>query len=104
MSTRETILAAFATKLAGVAGGRVYRARREQIPTLPAIVIEQAGMQSDETVLGMTDHLLTVSVAVLATGETPDSAVDATLTAAHSAILADFTLGLGNEVNLLAHW
>ena len=37
MTTRDTLLAAIASALSGVASGRVYRTRREQLPTLPAV-------------------------------------------------------------------
>lgn len=101
MSTRETILAAFATQLASVASGRVYRSRREQIPTLPAVLILPRGGRSVEFVLGVMDNELTVSVGVLAKGDTPDTAADATLLAVHAALIADRSLGLGNDVQLL---
>lgn len=101
MSTRETILAAIATQLASVASGRVYRSRREQLPTLPAIVIEPQSSQSSELSLGAMDHELVVNVALYANGDTPDSTADATLLAAHTALIADRSLGLGNGITLL---
>lgn len=103
MSTRESILAAFATQLAAVASGRVYRSRREQLPTLPAIIIEPVAGRSEEIALGAVEHELTVSVAVFAKGDTPDSTADATLLAAHTALIADRALGLGaaNGVTLM---
>ena len=101
MSTRETILAAFATQLASVASGRVYRSRREQLPTLPAIIIEPDSSQASEIALGAMDHELTVSVSCYAKGDTPDNAADSTLLAAHNALIADRSLGLGNGVLLL---
>lgn len=103
-STREEILSAIASKISGVAGGRIYRTRREQIKTLPVVLVEQAGMSSRENVLGVTDHELNVSVAVLGSGDMPDSAVDATLISVHTALTADRTLGLGNDVQLLPDW
>lgn len=101
MSTRETILAAFATTLASVASGRVYRSRKEQLPTLPAVIITPDNATSVESVLGMMDHELSVSVSVYAKGDTPDNAADATLAALHTALTAAPTLGLGNDVQLL---
>lgn len=101
MSTRETVLAAIAAQLSGVAGGRVYRSRREQIDALPAVVIEPVSAEATEVVLGAVDHELTVAVAVLANGETPDGAADATLVDVHAALVADRSLGLGNGVTLL---
>ena len=103
MSTRETILAAFATVMSSVASGRVYRSRKEQLPTLPAVIIEPVGVESTELALGAMDHDLTVTVAVYAKGDTPDTAADATLLAGHTALIADRALGLGaaNGVTLL---
>lgn len=98
MSIRETILAAVAAKLvsANVASGRVYRTRREQLETLPAVTVEPAGASAEEVFLGTMDHELFVAVAVIAKGDTPDTAADATLTAAHAALVADITLGLAD--------
>lgn len=100
MSTRETILAAFATQLAGVAGGRVYRSRREQIGTLPAVIVSPDSASGEEFVLGSTDHDLTVAVFILAKGDTPDSAADATVVAVHAAIMGATDLGLGSDVQV----
>jgi hypothetical protein len=100
MSTRETILAAIATALSGVAGGRVYRSRREDLGTLPAVVITPDGEEAEEAVLGVTDRRLVVAVDVYAKGDTPDTAADATLAAAWAALAAAPTLGLGTDVQL----
>lgn len=100
MSTRDTILAAFATALAGVAGGRVYRTRREQLPTLPAVIVEPTSETAEETVLGLTDRRLSVGIQVLAKGDTPDNAADATLAAAWAALAVANALGLGSEVQI----
>lgn len=100
-STRETILAAFATVMSSVASGRVYRSRKEQLPTLPAVIIEPVSASASELALGAVDHDMTVSVAVYAKGDTPDNAADATLLAGHTALIADRSLGLGNGVTLM---
>lgn len=100
MSTRENILAAFATAMSAVASGRVYRSRKEQLPTLPAVVIEPRSSSSSEIALGAMDHELTVTVAIYAKGDTPDSTADATLLAGHTALIADRSLGLGNGITL----
>lgn len=110
MSTRETILAAFATVMASVASGRVYRSRREQLPTLPAVIIEPVSASASEIAMSAMDHELFVTVAVYAKGDTPDNAADATLLAGHTALIADRALGLGsaNGVTLMpdfaANW
>lgn len=103
MSTRETVLEAVKSQLtnASVASGHVYRGRREQIVNLPAVEIERLGGKSTEIALGTMDHEMVFSVAVLAKGDTPDTAADATLLAVHSALIADRALGLGNGVQLL---
>jgi hypothetical protein len=100
MSTRENILAAFATVLASVAGGRVYRSRREQLPTLPAVIIRPLSESAEETVLGLTDRRLLVAIGVLAKGEIPDSAIDTTLAAVWTALAPANALGLGSEVQI----
>jgi hypothetical protein len=99
-STRETILAAVATALAGVASGRIYRSRREQLPTLPAVIVEPQGEDAAENVLGRMDRRLTVGVTVYAKGDTPDTAADATLAAAWAALFATPDLGLGSDVQI----
>lgn len=106
MSTRESVLAAIATIL-GAAGtvtalvsNRIYRTRREQIGALPALQIEQDGADSQEIVLGKSDTTLNVVLTAYAAGDTPDSAPDAALAAAHAALMADLTLGLGADVQL----
>jgi hypothetical protein len=86
MSTRETILAALATTLSGVASGRIYRSRREQLQTLPAVVIEPLSETASEIVLGVLDRRLTVGIAVYAKGDTPDNAADVTLAACWSSL------------------
>ena len=100
-STRENILAAFATVMASVASGRVYRSRKEQLPALPAVIIEPRSCSSSEIALGAMDHDLTVSIAVYAKGDTPDNAADATLLAGHAALIANRSLGLGNGITLM---
>jgi hypothetical protein len=100
MSARETILAAVATALASVASGRVYRSRQEQLPTLPAVVITPDREEAGEFALGAMDRRLTVAIAVLAQGDTPDSAADSVLSAAWAALYATPDLGQGSNVQL----
>ena len=101
MSTRETILAAVVTTLSGLAGGRVYRSRGEQLPTLPAIVIAPVSEAASELVLTKADRQLSVSITIYAKGDTPDSAADTILSAAWAALFAAPDLGLGSDVQLL---
>lgn len=124
MSTRETILAAVQTALvnASVASGRVYRSRQEAIDIMPSVVVEPQFEAADETVLGMLDRSLNVSVVVFACGTATtgsgshghghahgsssstsvaaDTAADDTLALVESTLLADRTLGLGSEVQI----
>ena len=102
MSTRESILAAAAAALvtANVASGRVYRSRQEAMTTLPSVTVEPQFEAADETVLGMLDRSLNVSVTVFASGDPADAAADATLALIESTLLADRTLGLGSEVQV----
>lgn len=101
MSTRESILAAMLTALSGLANGRVYRTRQEQLSTLPAIVIEPQQDTTTEYVLGRADSRLTVNVSVFAKGDIPDSAADAALASVWSTLFATPSLGLGDGVQLL---
>lgn len=104
MSTRESVLAAFSSKLiaASVASARVYRSRQDALASdeLPAVVIEPLGESASETSLGMLDRTLTVRVSAFGRATPGDSTLDATLAAIETAILADRTLGLGAEVQV----
>lgn len=100
MSTRETLIAALATALTGVAGGRVYRLRQEQIGTLPAVVIRPLSEEAAEGPLSLADRRITIGFDVYAKGDTPDTAADATLAAVWAALAAAPDLGLGSEVQL----
>lgn len=101
MSTTETILAAVASALAGVADGHVYRSRREQLETLPAVIVLPESADGAEDVIGVEDGTLVVAVEVYAKGDTPDTAADATLSAIWSALCAAPNLGLGSDVDLI---
>ena len=102
MSAREDVLNAFVSQIGTgtSAGARVYRTRREQLPALPALMIEQAGIQSEQIVLGYTDHTLSVDLIAFASGDTPDSAADTVLAEAHALLMADPSLGVSG-VSLL---
>jgi hypothetical protein len=101
MSTRETILAALQVALASVAGGRVYRARKEQLPTLPAVIIRPESEEDTGEALGVTDTTINVSFDVYARGDIPDQAADATLSAVYAALIPNPTLGLGSDVQIM---
>lgn len=101
MSTRETILNAIQVALSGVAGGRVYRSRKEQIQTLPAVVIRPESEEDTGEELGVTDTLLNVAVTIYARGDIPDQAADATLSAVYAALIANPTLGLTSDVQIM---
>jgi hypothetical protein len=108
MSSRESILAATAAALSGLAGGRVYRERKEQLPAVPAIVITPAAEDAQEAVLGVMDAELQVRIEIYAKGDTPSAAADALLSSVHAALMADLSLGLGPEVQIqprrAVHW
>lgn len=101
MSTRETLLNALHVALAGCAGGRVYRSRKEQLPTVPAIVIRPESEEDNGEMLGVTDTVLVVAIDIYARGDIPDKAADATLSAAYAAIIAARDLGMGSDVQLM---
>lgn len=100
MATRENILAAFASTLGALAGGRVYRERKEQLPALPAIVITPADETAEERMLGVMDAELVVNVELYVRGDTPSTAADSLLSSVHSALCADLSLGLGADVQI----
>lgn len=104
MSLRESVLAAIQSALvaANVASGRVYRSRTAALVTLPSVTVEPESESATEEVLGMLTRTLTVVVYVFAAGSPPDSAADATLALVESTLLADRTLGLGSEVQVLS--
>lgn len=101
MSIRETILAALHTQLASVAGVQVSRTRREQINTLPAVIVRPESEEDPGEMLGVIDTVLTVACDIYARGDIPDQAADATLDAVYAALSTDPTLGLGSEVQIL---
>lgn len=107
MSTRETVLDAIKTRLlaasalTAIVGSHVYRTRRDQINADDAIEIEQDGIDSEQIVLGYTDHTMQVVLTAFGKDDIPDKGPDATLTAAHAALMADPTLGLADGVQIL---
>lgn len=101
MSTRETLLNALLVTLSGVAGGRVYRSRKEQLPTLPAVVIRPESEEDTGEAIGVTDTLLNVAITVYARGDIPDQAADATLSDVYAALIANPTLGLTSDVQIM---
>lgn len=100
MSQRETILAAVQSSLSALAGGRVYRARREQLPALPAIVITPVSDVSADSLLGVVDRVLTVDIAVYARGDIPDQAADSLVDQVTQILSASNALGLGSDVEI----
>ena len=100
MSQRETILDALRATLSGLCSGRVYRTRKEQLPSVPAIVIRPESEDDPGEMLGCTDATLTVAIAIYAKGDTPDQAADSTLAAVLDALKPDSTLGLGSDIQV----
>lgn len=97
-SKREDILAAVRTALTGTSGvgTRIYRSRQEAFARdeSPAIVIEPINDQAIiETSLPTLTWTLTVRVAVIVRGTTPDQIADPIIVSAHSKLMADLTLG-----------
>jgi hypothetical protein len=100
VSTRESVLAAIAARLATLAGGRVYRSRQAQLPALPAIVIEPLSEEGTEEVLGRMSHTLRVAVRVFGRGDAPETAIDAVLADAWAAVSESPDLDLGSDVQV----
>lgn len=97
-SKRENILAAVRTALTGTSGvgTRIYRSRQEAFARdeSPAIVVEPVNDQAIiETSLPTLTWTLTVRVAVIVRGTTPDQIADPIIVSAHSKLMADLTLG-----------
>ncbi len=99
MSTkREQILEAIKTALTGSAtlGATVYRSRVTPLARgeSPAVIVEPVRNDVEQnTSLPTLDHSMQVRVAVIVRGEIPDQLADPVINAAHSAIMADLTLG-----------
>jgi hypothetical protein len=99
MSTkRELILQAIKTALTGSAtlGATVYRSRVTPLARgeSPAVIVEPVRNDVEQnTSLPTLDHSMQVRVAVVVRGDTPDQLSDPIVAAAHSAIMADLTLG-----------
>lgn len=101
MSLREDILAALQATLAPILPASVWRSRKEQLPSLPAIVIRPEAEDDPGEMLGVTDSVLTVAIDIYAHGEIPDQAVDPILSDVLAALKADATLGLFSDVQIL---
>lgn len=95
---RETILTAVRTALTGTTGvgNRIYRSRVEPFAReeSPALVVEPINDQpSIETSLPTLTWSLTVRIAVIVRGNTPDQLADPIIASAHAKLMADTTLG-----------
>ena len=101
MSARENVLEALFTTLTPILPGSVWRSRKEQFPSLPAIVISPLTEEGQGDVLGRIDCTLSVAIAVYARAEIPDQAADQILEDILSALNADTTIGLGSDVQIL---
>ena len=102
MSQRETVIAAMSAALvtANVASGRVYRTRQEAIATLPAVNIEPVSATGSDRSTGGVDERVVVAINILAKGDTPDSAADATLNQVLTVLLSLRDLDLGDGVDI----
>lgn len=101
MSARESILAALQSALSPILPGAVWRSRRDQLPTLPAIVIRPESEDDAGEILSVQDATLTVAIDCYARGEIPDQAADPILSAVIGALRADPSLGLGSDVQVM---
>lgn len=99
--TRDQILTALQSTLAGLCAGRVYRTRKEQLPALPAIVIRPDSEIDPGEMLGCTDATLSVAIAIYAQGEIPDQAADPVLVDALALLKSPDALGLGSDAQIM---
>jgi hypothetical protein len=95
---REQILEAIKTALTSsvTLGATVYRSRVTPLARgeSPAVIVEPVRNDVEQnTCLPTLDHSMQVRVAVIVRGEIPDQLADPVIAAAHSAIMADLTLG-----------
>lgn len=101
MSPRENILEALRATLTPILPAGVSRSRKEQLPSLPAIVITPESETAPGDTLGYTDSLLTVAIAIYAHSEIPDQAIDPVIADVITALQADPTLSLGSDVQIM---
>lgn len=101
MSPRENVLAALVATLSPILPASVWRSRKEQLPTIPAIVVRPESEEDLGEMLGVTDATLTVAIEIYARGEIPDQAADPLLADVLDALKVDATLGLGSDVQVL---
>lgn len=103
LSIREQILQSLASTVATLpgVGGRVYRSRVAAFARdeAPALVIEAGQAIPTIQALCKIDWSMDLIVSSYARGTIPDTAADATLTAAHALLMADRTVG-GLAINL----
>lgn len=95
---REQVLEAIKTALTSSAtlDATVYRSRVTPLARgeSPAVIVEPVRNDVEQnTSLPTLDHSMQVRVAVIVRGEIPDQLADPIIAAAHSAIMADLTLG-----------
>ena len=95
---RESILSNIVTALAGTSGvgTRIYRSRVEAFARAesPAIVVEPISDTAQEnTSLPTLDWSMTVRIAVIVRGPTPDQLADSTIQSLHGKVMADLTQG-----------
>lgn len=101
MSARETLLVALQDKLSPLLPASVWRNRKEQLPTTPAIVIRLESESDEGQMLGCRDAVLSVAIEIYSRGETPDQAADDLLEGVIDILDADSTLGLGSDVQVM---
>lgn len=94
---RETILEAVKNRLisADVASGNVYRSRVEAFrrDELPAVIVKPGPERVENTSRGIAMRRFGIHIEVHARGNPAESYADVVLAAAHSALMADQTLG-----------
>jgi len=100
MSARETLLVALQDKLSPLLPASVWRNRKEQLPTTPAIVIRIESESDEGQMLGCRDAVLSVAIEIYVSGETPDQVADDLLEGVIDILDADPTLGLGSDVQV----
>jgi len=94
---RELIIRQVVAALSATSGidGRIYRARQDALAReeSPALVVLPEGEGPTEDIVGKTEKILRVIVAIYQRGSTPDSLADSIAKEVHVRIMQDPTLG-----------
>lgn len=97
ISKREAIMQAVATRLAATAGvsGRVFRSYAEAMERdeHPCVLVRWTNEQATPQTVPQIERTLTIEVAIMVRGDTPDQLADPIAQSVHALLCADSSLG-----------